>query len=67
MNVSTVENLLEILEKIEDKSLPIRCVIEHIQDYEGDDVNLWLNGIEVSEKGQSGYELDGEVRLVFGE
>lgn len=57
----TVQDLINELEKIKDKSIDIRVPI-------GDDeVNLWVNKIEVSNKGQSGYELYGEVRLIVTE
>ena len=29
--------------------------------------NFWLSGIEVSEKGQSGYEQNGEIRFIGDE
>ena len=57
----SVQDLIDALQKIEDKSVNVRVPI-------GDDeVNLWVNNIEVSSKGQSGYELDGEVRLIVSE
>jgi hypothetical protein len=66
-----VQQLIEILESIEDKTLPIR-VIEDKDYYESGDAkpNFWLyseTDIELSNKGQSGYEMSGEVRLIGSE
>ena len=66
-----VQQLIEILESIEDKTLPIR-VIEDKDYYESGDAkpNFWLyseTDIELSNKGQSGYEMSGEVRLIGAE
>jgi hypothetical protein len=66
-----VQQLIEILENIEDKTLPIR-VIEDKDYYESGDAkpNFWLyseTDIELSNKGQSGYEMSGEVRLIGSE
>ena len=63
MNVSTVKELIVVLNQIEDKSLPIRLVNQQV---DGDE-NIWLNRFEISETGQSGYELKGEVRLLGNE
>ena len=61
----TVQDLIDVLELIDDKSLPIR-VIEQGREDEGID-NFWLCDIEVSSTGASGYEQSGEVRLIGGE
>ena len=66
-----VKHLIELLETVKDKTLPIR-VIEDTDYYESGDAkpNFWLYsniGIEVSYTGQSGYEQSGEVRLVGSE
>ena len=66
-----VQQLIEILESIEDKTLPIR-VIEEKDYYESGEQkpNFWLSfdkDIELSDKGQSGYEQSGEVRLIGNE
>ena len=63
-----VQQLIEILQSIEDKTLPIR-VIEDKDYYENGDAkpNFWLyseNDIELNNTGQSGYEMSGEVRLI---
>ena len=67
----TVKELIELLETIEDKTLPIR-VIEKTDYYDDGDAkpNFWLcskASIEVSDTGQSGYEQSGEVRLIGSE
>jgi len=66
-----VQQLIEILESIEDKTLPIR-VIEEKDYYESGDAkpNFWLyseTDIELNNTGQSGYEMSGEVRLIGSE
>ena len=61
----TVQDLIDVLELVDDKSLPIR-VIEQGREDEGID-NFWLCDIEVSSTGASGYEQSGEVRLIGGE
>jgi hypothetical protein len=63
-----VKQLIEQLSKIEDQTLPIRVIEE--EDYYEDGnskPNFWLSfdtDIELSDKGQSGYEHSGEVRLI---
>tara|TARA_R110000823_G_scaffold241176_1_gene365929 strand:- start:297 stop:503 length:207 start_codon:yes stop_codon:yes gene_type:complete len=66
-----VQQLIEILQSIEDKTLPIR-VIEDKDYYENGDAkpNFWLSfetDIELNNTGQSGYEMSGEVRLIGSE
>ena len=66
-----VQQLIEILQSIEDKTLPIR-VIEDKDYYESGDAkpNFWLyseTDIEINNTGQSGYEMSGEVRLIGSE
>jgi len=59
----TVKELIERLQKIKNKNLPIRVIsIE-------DDSNYWLDadGVEISNTGESGYEISGEVRLIGSE
>jgi hypothetical protein len=63
MKASTVGELEELLATIKDKSLPIRIVNEQEEDEE----NIWVHSIEVSDKGSSGYEEGGEVRLIGNE
>jgi hypothetical protein len=67
-----VEQLIEVLQKLikeypETKNYQIRVIEETDYDEEGTPkANYWLDypeGFDVSYKGQSGYELHGEVRL----
>jgi len=66
-----VKQLIELLETIEDKTLPIRVIEESDYNEDGDaKPNFWLSfatNIEVSDTGQSGYEQSGEVRLIGSE
>ena len=71
MILMNVQQLIEILEKVDDKTLPIR-VIEEKDYYESGDAkpNFWLHletDIELNNTGQSGYEQSGEVRLIGSE
>ena len=56
------KELIELLEKCP-QDLPIRFVNKDGEDEE----NIWLNDIEISETGQSGYEVEGEIRLLGSE
>lgn len=56
----TIQDLIDKLQKVEDKTLSIRVIHADSEDEE----NYWLGRLEVSEKGQSGYEMNGEVRLI---
>tara|TARA_R110002020_G_scaffold19996_2_gene68526 strand:+ start:2561 stop:2758 length:198 start_codon:yes stop_codon:yes gene_type:complete len=62
VNKMTVQELIDALNTVKDKSLSVR-VLENNLDNENFE-NYWLHSIEVSQKGQSGYELYGEVRLI---
>jgi|TARA_R100000084_G_scaffold77950_1_gene35540 DNA-binding HxlR family transcriptional regulator len=55
----TVEELIEELQKIEDKTLDVRL--------EDDETNKWVERVEAHYQGGSGYELHGEVILVASE
>jgi len=55
----TVEELIEELQKIEDKTLDVRL--------EDDETNKWVERVEAHYQGGSGYELQGEVILVASE
>jgi hypothetical protein len=60
----TVQDLIDTLQKIKDKSLFVR-VLENKPF--SDDYNLenyWIDRIDVANTGQSGYELHGEVVLI---
>lgn len=58
----TVKELIDKLYKIP-QDLEIRVV----HDNREDEANEWVNEVEFSEKGQSGYEVYGEVRLLTSE
>ena len=45
------EELIDLLKQCP-KDLPIICN------------DLWVQGIEVSETGESGYEISGEIRII---
>ncbi len=57
--------LLEIILKCTDDDIEnqFQNNIQKLNDEE----NKWVYGIELSEKGQSGYEMSGEVRLLTTE
>ena len=55
----TVEELINELQKIEDKTLDVRLVDE--------EANKWVERVEAHYQGGSGYELQGEVILVASE
>ena len=59
-----VNKLIGILNKVEDKSLPIRAIKLDEDSWSED--NYWLEEVEVSDTGSSGYEIEGEVRLYVG-
>ena len=61
-NKMTVKKLIKQLQKIKDKTLPIRV----IEKKDNDDPNYWLdnNSVEVSNTGEDGYNCCGEVRLI---
>ena len=58
---------LDLLKKLQ-KMTP-RQLAEDVRLLNGneDEENIWLNNIEVSEKGDSGYESGGEIRLIGSE
>ena len=64
MNVS---ELIKVLNDIEDKTLPVRVLENNTDNPNYNEVNYWLDDIDVANKGQSGYELSGEVVLRGGE
>jgi len=58
-----VEELIKKLQSVKDKTLPIRV----IEKEDNDDPNYWLRptgSVEVSDTGEGGYEVCGEVRLI---
>ena len=57
-----VETLIEVLQQIPDKKLLVR--LDTPKEKEDDDYpNYWLHSIFVHNKGDSGYEQNGEVTL----
>ena len=56
----TVQDLINELEKVKDKELEVRILNMGSHDEE----NIWATEIEVSDKGESGYEFNGEVRII---
>ena len=54
----TVEELINELQKIEDKTLDVRL------EYKNEEANKWVERVEAHYQGGSGYELHGEVILI---
>lgn len=59
----TIKELIELLEQVEDKSLPIRVLEDNPNNPDFNMTNYWLGDIEVVDTGSSGYENSGEVIL----
>ena len=57
-----VKDLIKELNQIKDKNLLI--VVGDVEDSSGGFPNYWVVDIEEHETGSSGYEIEGEVRLV---
>ena len=55
----TVATLIKLLNKVEDKTLPISVHSDNSTDKD----NQWVNGVELHIIGESGYEVEGEVTL----
>tara|TARA_R110002012_G_scaffold303780_1_gene505866 strand:+ start:81 stop:260 length:180 start_codon:yes stop_codon:yes gene_type:complete len=54
-----VKELIGILEKVKDKTLPINVFVD------SDPLNNWVCDVEIYEKGSSDYyKLEGEVLLI---
>jgi len=58
-------NVKELIEKL--NQMPQDLELRVVNDNREDEANEWVYEIEFSEKGQSGYELYGEVRLLTSE
>ena len=61
--IMNVEELIKRLQSVKDKTLPVRVIEEE----DNDDPNYWLrptSSVEVSNTGENGYEVCGEVRLI---
>jgi hypothetical protein len=63
----TVQELIDALNTIENKDLFVRVLENNPHNPDFNMENYWLDEIEISDTGQSGYELHGEVRLIGGE
>ena len=57
----TVEELINELQKLEDKTLDVRL------EYKDEEANEWVERVEAHYQGGSGYELHGEVILIASE
>jgi|TARA_A100000172_G_C3019140_1_gene102527 hypothetical protein len=55
-----VKTAIEILSQIKDKTLLIKLSVPN---EDGENPNFWLHSIFVHNKGDSGYEENGEVEL----
>ena len=60
----TVQELIDELNTIENKDLCVRVLENNPHNPDFNMENYWLDEIEISDTGQSGYELHGEVRLI---
>jgi len=60
----TVQELIDALNTIENKDLFVRVLENNPHNPDFNMENYWLDEIEISDTGQSGYELHGEVRLI---
>lgn len=61
----TIEELIKELQKIEDKTLDVR--LEDAEEDYFEEVNKWVERVEVNYQGGSGHELHGEVIIVGSE
>jgi len=55
----------DLIEKL--KQMPQDLELRVVNDNREDEANEWVYDVEFSEKGQSGYELYGEIRLLTNE
>ena len=60
-----VKTLIEVLSQVKDKSLLVKLSTPQLnsEDHPDDNPNYWLHSIFVHNKGDSGYEENGEVEL----
>ena len=52
----------ELIEKL--KQMPQDLELRVVNDSKEDEVNEWVYDVEFSKQGESGYEVNGEVRLL---
>ena len=57
----TVQDLIDNLNTITDKTLNVRVLENNPSNSEYTLTNYWIDSIAVANPGQSGYELHGEV------
>jgi len=55
----TILDLIKLLQKVEDKTLPINVLIDN-----NDLANNWVYDIKIMNTNDSGYEVEGEVILL---
>jgi len=60
----TVQDLIDNLNTITDKTLNVRVLENNPSNSDYNLTNYWIDRIEVANTGQSGYELHGEVILI---
>lgn len=60
----TVKQLINLLNQIEDKDLPIRVLENNPSNPDLNITNFWLDTVDVANTGTSGYENSGEVILI---
>tara|TARA_R100000544_G_C2179365_1_gene36118 strand:- start:103 stop:297 length:195 start_codon:yes stop_codon:yes gene_type:complete len=60
----TVQELINKLNTIQDKNLLVRVLENNPNNPDLNMENYWVHRIAVADKGQSGYELHGEVILI---
>jgi len=60
----TVKELINLLNQIENKDLPIRVLENNPSNPDLNMTNFWLDTVDVANTGMSGYENSGEVILI---
>jgi hypothetical protein len=60
------KQLIEMLNKLTDEQKEMDIVLINEQN-EDDTTNIWLDRIELSDSNSSGYEINGEIRLIGNE
>jgi hypothetical protein len=60
----TVQDLIDNLNTITDKTLNVRVLENNPNNFDYNLENYWIDRIDVANTGQSGYELQGEVVLI---
>lgn len=60
MEVTTVQELIDALQKVDDKTLPVRI----LNSLEPDAENIWIHSIEVTNDNEDFRGQSGEVRIL---